>query len=114
MNQTVAARAYRAVKISDPAERGTSNRDSVFAPHTGFRLACHSAAPPPIAEYDAWLESIRSDDPRGKLKVTGAKLRRLAIMRRDGRTFKECGSALSMSTVIAMRWINRLPQGLAA
>jgi hypothetical protein len=69
------------------------------------------AAPPPVAQYDAWLDSVPSDC-RAKRKVTGARLRRAVVMQRDGYNISEIERATGYHGL--RPWIAKLPPELAA
>jgi hypothetical protein len=77
----------------------------------GMGLACHSKEPPPAADYQRWLDENRSKDPRGKLKLTGEKLRRAVRMIRNGYSKKKAGEAISCRNM--HKWIPMLPPELA-
>jgi len=62
---------------------------------------------PPVAEYDAWLVSIR--DKRGHTAVTGSKLRRCVHMIRTGSAQADCDRACGFSLGTTKRWLDRLP-----
>jgi hypothetical protein len=82
--------------------------------HSGVFVAIHSAAPPPIVEYDAWLD-LQLAKTRGKqTKWTGAKLRRAVIMRRNGCSPPEIGVAVGYSSREVSNWLAKLPEGLRA
>lgn len=83
--------------------------------HRGIYAAVHSTPPPPVAEYDRWLAGYcetLATSARAKVGVDGATLRRWVIMRRQGSSQKECGSARGMSGEVVCRWLNRLPEEL--
>lgn len=83
-------------------------------PHSGMFVVMHSAPPPHESEYDAWL-SLQLAKTRGtQTNITGAKLRRMVIMRRAGETYESCARAIGMSAASpARKWIIALPEGLA-
>lgn len=81
--------------------------------HKGIFVACHSAAPPPVAEYEAWLEGQRKKASR-HLALTGPRLRRMVVMKRSGSSLKEIGAAAGLSGPSAGRWLHALPPELAA
>lgn len=80
--------------------------------HVGPLVAMHSSAPPPVAMYEEWLETQLSGT-RPAI-ITGTKLRRMVVMRRQGSTLAECGGAVGLSDARAKRWLDALPEGLAA
>jgi hypothetical protein len=82
--------------------------------HMATFLLCHSTAPPPASEYETWLASAISHDPRGKTKLTGAKLRRVITMRRNGCSIREAGHSVGISAEALSKWLDRLPPELAA
>lgn len=112
MTQTVAARAYRACKITDPAVSS-----GVQQLHLGAYATVHSAAPPPVAEYDEWLAArapkCRNGVRSRAFNMTGAKLRRAVVMRRQGETLAEAGRAIGIGGPALMDWLARLPSHLA-
>ena len=67
-----------------------------------------------VAEYDQWLASALSVDPRGRTKLTGAKLRRAVQMRQAGQGLTAIGRAIGMDGSWVGQWLKRLPEGLAA
>lgn len=81
----------------------------------GTDLAIRPATPPPVAEYDAYLNSrnVRFCATNHKTQVTGFRLRRIVIMRRAGSSWKECGEAVGTSAGAARSWVEFLPYELA-
>jgi len=80
----------------------------------GTDLAMRPATPPPVAEYDKWLAS-RNERGHGQLhkaKKTGARLRRIVVMRRAGETWAACGEAVGVSRSVARAWVEMLPYEL--
>jgi hypothetical protein len=64
----------------------------------------------PVAEYEAWLRGRnRNRYMNGNNQSTGAKIRRIVIMRRQGSTWKECGAAVGVSGNCAQDWVEFLP-----
>lgn len=103
----------------DRATKGFRRENSQCAiVHLGGLAAIHSAAPPPVAEYDRWLSENSSERSKGTrsrfFNMTGARLRRAVVMRRQGSTLKECGAAIGLTASWMKHWLGRLPQGLAA
>jgi hypothetical protein len=82
--------------------------------HMATELLCHSERPPPTAEYDAWLESAKSADPRGKTSLTGTKLRRAVTAIRNGCSRTEAAKAVGLSRRALSKWLQKLPPELAA
>ncbi len=82
----------------------------------GTDLRLRSAAPPSVAEYDAWLRgrNVRAGNSAHKTNQTGWRLRRIVIMRREGCTWKECGEAVGVKAGVARDWTEMLPRELAA
>jgi hypothetical protein len=82
--------------------------------HRGVYATVHSTAPAPVAEYEAWLAG-KLKAPTGQYsKLTGSKLRRMVVMRRQGSSLSEIGSAVGMHLSGACKWLKLLPEGLAA
>lgn len=93
---------------------GDQTGSGVHVYHRGPLVACHSTAPPPVEEYEAWL-AAHPVGKRGKSVVTAAKLRRMVQMKRNGCGLVEIGrgcGGLSGGTV--HKWLNLLPSGLSA
>lgn len=65
----------------------------------------------PVADYDAWLWSRNRFRREGR--CTGAKIRRIVIMRRQGSTWKECGEAVGITGGCAKEWVEFLPFDLS-
>jgi hypothetical protein len=80
----------------------------IHADTFGTDLQMRSATPPPVADYDEWLRS-GNNTLHGNSRCTGAKLRRIVIMRRDGCTWRECGEAVGVSATTAWKWVEFLP-----
>lgn len=88
----------------------------IYADKFGTDLQMRSATPPPVAEYDAWLQS-RNYAPSPwthRVHPTGAKLRRIVIMRRDGCNWSECGEAVGVTGGTAKNWVEFLPMHMGA
>lgn len=88
----------------------------IHASKFGTDLAMHSAAPPPVEEYDKFLRTrnvpyVSTDHNR--TQKTGFRLRRIVIMRRAGSSWKECGEAVGVSGSCARDWVEFLPLALA-
>lgn len=84
----------------------------------GTDIALRSRKPPPVEEYNAWLERPGQNSRRfglghgGPVKA-GFRLRRIVIMRREGCSWKECGEALGIRANLAREWVEFLPRELA-
>jgi len=106
------ARMYAANRIySSPAvtaKHGTIINLRNAAPHNGKHIAMQARPVAPVADYDAWLRR-RNRFNGGGSKCTGAKLRRIVIMRRQGSTWKECGEAVGVVGSAAKAWVEFLP-----
>jgi len=81
----------------------------------GTNIAIRSTAPPHAAEYDAYV--ISGNRPlRRSLhfnNVTGTRLRRAVIMRREGSSWKECAESVGLSSATLRTWLEFLPLHLA-
>ncbi len=86
-----------------------------YADKFGTDLTMRSSAPPPIAEYDAYLKAsnVRFRATNHSTQKTGYRLRRIVVMRRAGASWKECGEAVGISSQIAKEWVEFLPLELA-
>jgi hypothetical protein len=85
--------------------------------HMATFLHCQSKAPPPITAYEAWLSQYHAEhnpSGRGVKNVTGSKLRRAVVMRRNGCGLSEVGSVIGMGSSALKRWLDMLPPELAA
>ena len=83
--------------------------------HIGVFARIHSEAPPPVEEYETWL-ALQLAGTRGVKpnEITGAKLRRAVVMRRNGCGYREIGQSLARSGHNVKAWLERLPEGLRA
>lgn len=95
------------------AESGRGS-NTVHAGHHGGLLRMHSATPPPVEEYERWLSERLSNDRRARPKITGAKLRRMVVMRRQGSEMAEIGRAVGLKGAGPRKWLAMLPPELAA
>lgn len=112
-NRTI-ARMYNqgALQSEFGGTAGGKESRTVTAGHGGAFIAMHNTALPPVAEFDAFV-SLQLAKTRGKQsKMTGAKLKRVSMMRRNGCTLKECGRAIGVSLTCVKDWCNRLPAAL--
>lgn len=110
MGDKVIANMYRANKIySSPAS--TAKHGTIVAvPHSGRRLTVQAKPVASVADYEAWLQARnRNRRTHSGNKCTGAKLRRVVIMRRQGSTWKECGEAVGVTGSVAQDWVEFLP-----
>ena len=112
--KTMAA-VYAAGKLrgdmDNPGWQGRRRVDGVA--HHGALIACRANDVPSVEAYDQWLAENQIGK-RAHSPVTGSKLRRMAIMRRQGSAYAECGAAVGMSGVSAQRWLLALPAELGA
>lgn len=105
--------------LCDKATRGFKRQNHhASIVHLGPMAAIRSATPPPVVEYDAWLAE-RAPDCRNGVRsrgfnMTGAKLRRMVVMRRQGCTGQDIGLALGITAIAANGWLRKLPEGLTA
>lgn len=80
---------------------------------SGWRDPHISSASVPTADaYELWLRH-GNRRPRNS-KITGAKLRRAVIMRRQGQTWRECADATGLSASCLQDWNSFLPMGWGA
>jgi hypothetical protein len=87
----------------------------IHADKFGTDLQMRSAVPPPVAEYDEYLRrrNLRFRSPNHGTQISGFRLRRIVVMRREGMTWKECGEAVGVSGRTAKSWVEFLPMALA-
>jgi hypothetical protein len=112
MHNSAIGRMYHANQIYDTAEGKKGTATIISVPHNGKRLAMQAKPIAPVAAYDAWLRgSNRHRNSHNKR--TGAKLRRIVIMRRQGATWAECGAAVGVVGSCAKDWVDFLPFDLA-
>jgi hypothetical protein len=81
----------------------------------GTDMAIRPGTPPPVAEYDAWVARPSNQRPYQHCRnreQTGARIRRIVIMRRSGATWRECGEAVGVSGSTAKVWVEMLPPRL--
>jgi len=105
---TALAQMYLKGKLrGDRDANGCEVRVISVAPGRG--LAMHNTGLPPVVEYDAFV-SLQLAKTRGRQNIIdGKKLRRIALMRRDGNSLKECGVAVGVSFSCVHKWLNILP-----
>jgi hypothetical protein len=99
---------YRANKIYSSPASTAKHGTIISVHHNGRRLAMQAKPIAPVAEYEAWLRG-RNRNRYSSNQSTGAKLRRIVIMRRQGSTWKECGEAVGVSGNCAKEWVDFLP-----
>jgi hypothetical protein len=81
--------------------------------HLAQFLPCHSKAPPPVGEYDEWLVA-NAPSRQGHSPITGAKLRRAVILRRNGENMLETARLIGMKNGQSLaRWLAKLPPELS-
>jgi hypothetical protein len=103
-------RMYRANKIYSSPASTAKHGTIISVPHNGRRLAMQAKPIAPVADYEAWLQARnRNRRTHSGNQSTGAKLRRVVIMRRQGSTWKECGAAVGVSGSCAQDWVEFLP-----
>ncbi len=68
----------------------------------------------PVEKYDDWLGSrnryVRHNPHR--LNITGARIRRVVIMRRQGESWKDCSVAVGLSVFAIKAYTEFLPMDL--
>lgn len=103
-------RMYRANKIYSSPASTAKHGTIISVHHNGRRLAMQAKPIAPVADYEAWLRARnRNRRTHSGNQSTGAKLRRVVIMRRQGSTWKECGAAVGVSGSCAQDWVEFLP-----
>ena len=103
-------RMYRANKIYSSPASTAKHGTIISVHHNGRRLAMQAKPIAPVADYEAWLQARnRNRRTHSGNQSTGAKLRRVVIMRRQGSTWKECGAAVGVSGNCAQDWVEFLP-----
>jgi len=103
-------RMYRANKIYSSPASTAKHGTIISVHHNGRRLAMQAKPIAPVADYEAWLQARnRNRRTHSGNQSTGAKLRRVVIMRRQGSTWKECGEAVGVSGSCAQDWVEFLP-----
>lgn len=91
---------------------GTTIRADTF----GDNMPVKSAPVHPVQAFDEWISKRNrwgSISQHGKAGMTGAKVRRILIMRREGCTWKECGEAVGVCGGRAKEWLDTLPLELS-
>lgn len=108
MSDRAIGNMYRANKIYSSPASTAKHGTIVSVPHNGRRLTVQAKPIAPVAEYEAWLRA-RNRNRYSHNRSTGAKLRRIVIMRRQGSTWKECGEAVGVCGSVAQDWVEFLP-----
>lgn len=73
-----------------------------------------ATAPVPSAEaYQAWFNSITTQHGKKCSDLSGKKLRRMVIMRRQGSANKAIAEAVGLHAQTVSNWLCRLPPELA-
>lgn len=110
MGNRAIANMYRANKIYSSPASTAKHGTVVSVPHSGRRLTVQAKPVASVADYEAWLQARnRNRRTHSGNKCTGAKLRRIVIMRRQGSTWKECGEAVGVCGSAAQDWVELLP-----
>jgi len=115
MNNSAIGSMYRANKIYDQALGNKGTGTIISVPHNGKNVRIQAKPIAPVAAYDAWLKSRNAQRYSGPhtQSATGAQIRRVVIMRRQGSTWKECGEAIGKSRQSAQSLVEFLPLDLA-
>ena len=107
MSNDSIGKLYLSNKMYDQAATAKYGK-IISVPHNGKNIRIQAKPILPVSEYDAWMKNgnrrVNGNDRR-----TGAKLRRIVIMRRQGSTWIECGRAVGVSGDSAMKWVEFLP-----
>lgn len=99
---------YKTNQIRADAAATNKHGSLVSAAHIGKYIAIQAKKIEPVEAYDEWLDK-RNAFRGGNSKCTGTKLRRIVIMRRQGSTWNECGSAVGVNGACAKQWVEFLP-----
>lgn len=108
MSNRSIANMYCSGKIYTDAAVTGKKGTILGVPHNGKYVAIQAKPIAPVEAYERWIAN-RNQRRRGKIKFTGAKLRRIVIMRRQGETWTECGQAVGVDGNTARRWLEFLP-----
>jgi len=112
MHNSAISSMYRRNVIYDQALGNKGTGTIISVPHNGKNVRIQAKPIAPVAAYDAWLRgSNRHRNSHNKR--TGAKLRRIVIMRRQGSSWAECGAAVGVGGSCAKDWVDFLPLDLA-
>lgn len=107
MSNAYIGKLYTANKMYDQA--ATAKYGTITsAPHNGKNIRIQAKPIASVVEYDAWLANGNRRRNKGDRR-TGAKLRRIVIMRRQGSSWNECGYAVGVCAQVAARWVEFLP-----
>lgn len=111
---TVNSRPKAQAMLYERSIRGlkTQNHHSALATMATLIRVQNGPRLPPVAEYDAWLEANSDPRGRGSRHISGAKLRRMAEMRRNGFSRKAAGEGVGLCSVIAIKWLRLLPASM--
>ena len=112
MGDKVIANMYRANKIYSSPASTAKHGTIVSVPHSGRRLTVQAKPVASVADYEAWHRG-RNSHKTGNSRCTGAKLRRIVIMRRQGSSWRECGEAVGVTGSCAQDWVEFLPFDLS-
>lgn len=108
MSDRALSRMYAQNRIYDIAEGKKGTGTIIGVNHNGAKLRMQPKPIAPVEAYDAWLRS-RNNYGGTRSPVTGAKLRRIVIMKRQGSTWEECGYAVGVRGGTAASWVAFLP-----
>lgn len=102
------AHMYNTSQIHADASVTNSHGSIVGVSHIGKYIKIQAKKIESVQAYDDWLKK-RNSFTRSKTKCTGAKLRRIVIMRRQGSTWKECADAVGTGASSVKKWVEFLP-----
>lgn len=101
---------------SSPDFAVTGNRGAIFhADKFGTNIAVRAKPVPSLAEYDAFVMANPHGHRLAYNKISryhGCNIRRAVIMRRQGETWAEIGTAIGVSPDTIRGWVNSLPEEL--
>jgi hypothetical protein len=112
MSDNAIVRIYRSNKMHISTASTAKCGTILSVPHNGRRIAMQAKPIAPVADYDEWLWN-RNRRTNSNNRCTGAKLRRIVIMRRQGSTWQECGEAVGVKAWSAKAWVEFLPFDLS-
>jgi len=112
MNNSAIGSMYRRNVIYDQALGNKGTGTIISVPHNGKNVRIQAKPIAPVAAYDAWLRGSNRNR-HSHNRRTGAKLRRIVIMRRQGSSWAECGAAVGVGGSCAKEWVEFLPFELA-
>ncbi len=90
----------------------TGERAHTLQTMPGIGLRMSNGTLPPAAEYDEWLAQNRDPLGRGGKVMTGEKLRRMMVMKRNGCSLSEIRDAVACGASTLYYWRNRLPESM--